>query len=155
MLVRTRGFTLYEVAAVAMVLAAFVGVVGARVVASSRRSDRAEATQALFLVTKTQDAFFASYKRYATSFEEIRYALKGKKFTVVTPAKIRGERYEITLTQPWGPASWLAVATGDLDGDPWPDLLAVAGSAGSSTTPVVMSDDLTHELQNVARPPGS
>jgi hypothetical protein len=137
-----------------LMAAALVGVAAARWTGSARRSERAEAHELLFLVTKTQDAFHASHKRYATSFDEIRYAWKDKPLTLASPSKLRGDRYEITMTQPWGPASWLAVATGDLDGDAWPDVIAAVGTPAVTASPVVVADDLTHEVRPVPSAPG-
>ena len=119
---RNHGFTLIEMAiTVAIIgsLAAMASVGFGNQVAKSKRS---EARSILASIWTSQKAYFNDHREYADSFAYLDFKLD-------TPAlpngNLKGTYYEFALTRPWGTESFYCVATGNLDGDPWPDVVVI------------------------------
>lgn len=82
---------------------------------------RVEGVVGLGMLWKAQMAYYGTNDHYATSFQDLDFEITGGRMIDATTYK--GDRYTYQLTQPWGPTSFYAMATAQLDADPWPDVL--------------------------------
>jgi len=120
---KRAGYSLIEL----MLVVALAGILGALAINQFNsyisRSKRAEALFGLAALQAAQGVYFIENQRYAGSFDEITFVVAGG--ARASGTEYRGKRYTYNISQPWGAKSWYATATADLDGDPWPDVLAV------------------------------
>lgn len=118
---RRRGFTLVEL----MGVVALLGILAAIAVNTFQGelvvAKRVEAVVGLSLLWKAQMSYYAANSRYASSFRDLDFGITGGRAVDATTYK--GSRYTYQLAQPWGPTSFYAMATAQLDADPWPDIL--------------------------------
>ena len=116
-----RGFSLIEV----MIAAATIGVLSSvaltqyySYIAKARRS---EAYFGLGSIKTLENAFYVENNRFSASLITLDFGIPGGE--PHSPTEYWGPVYDYNLAQPWGVHSYYAVATADLDGDPWPDEL--------------------------------
>lgn len=107
---------------------------------------RDEAIGVLLAVRKGQDDMMATRGRFAKSLDELRGALAGQNATTTSKTMARTAAYTYVLADGLGDKAWRMTAIGNLDADPWPDILVVQGSEGGSGSPVISSDDTTHRV---------
>jgi type II secretory pathway pseudopilin PulG len=138
---RLRGFSFVDGAAALLVLLLLGSLAMQHLGAFNARSRRVEAIQLLHVVRSAQESFFTAHRRYATTFDELAFALKGKGTTRIAAGKVRLLTYEFTLAQP-SASSWICNAVGNVDDDEWPDVVTVVGTPASTSAPVVVSDDV-------------
>jgi Tfp pilus assembly protein PilE len=87
------------------------------------RAKRTEAIVGLGALWTAQQAHYLEHGTYAGNFIELReFDIGGERLSATS---YRGRRYTYQLSQPWGEASFYCIATADLDGDPWPDILEI------------------------------
>lgn len=119
-----RGFTLIEM----MMVVTLAGVLSALAVANyqvfTARGKRTEAYALLSGVKTAQVAHFVQYGEYAATFDELGFeALGGRR---ISATEVMGQYYRLNLSRPQGPQSYYCSAVGNLDNDPWPDVIVVA-----------------------------
>jgi prepilin-type N-terminal cleavage/methylation domain-containing protein len=116
-----RGMTMIEL----VIVLGIAGVLAQIAVNELRvylmRAKRTEAVMGLNALWKAQKAYLARHNRYAGSFDQLDFSIVGGK--QIAPDVYQGGRYTYQLSQPWGPGSFYCIATAQLDGDPWPDVL--------------------------------
>lgn len=126
-----HGFSLIELLltiALAGVLASIATVELSQQVMVARRTEGIIGLNALW---KAQQLHLLEKGRYAASFDQLDFAVEGGSFTMLAPNVYQGNVYTYQMTQPWGPNSFYCIATGQLDGDAWPDVLEVMETGGS------------------------
>jgi len=117
-----RGFTLIDLMLVVALIAILTTLSVEEYAGMVKRAKRVEAVVALTMLYKSQKEHYGAKDRYAANFDELdTFAIEGGRKVSSRVYQLR--RYTIQLTQPWGSESYLAVASGQLDGDPWPDIL--------------------------------
>ncbi|MBE2249044.1 MAG: prepilin-type N-terminal cleavage/methylation domain-containing protein [Myxococcus sp.] len=120
---RRRGFSLIDVmltiALVGLLASIAVGELNSRTMVARRT----EAVVGLTLLWKAQQEHLASHGRYAGDFSELAFQIEGG--TQLGSDSYRGKLYTYQLSQPWGESSFYCIATAQLDGDPWPDILEI------------------------------
>jgi len=120
---RAHGFTLVDL----MLAIALIGLLAAmaypRYTAATSRAKRVEGRMALAVLWRSQQAVHVVDERYAQDFNRLGSVFDGGE--KLTPNKIKGRYYTVTLTQPWGKDSFYAVAEGNIDQDPISDILII------------------------------
>jgi prepilin-type N-terminal cleavage/methylation domain-containing protein len=118
-----HGFTLIEM----MVVVAVVGALAAVSVQSSAayvsRARRAEAIITLSAIADAQAGFRADHDYYASTFDELGVSFDGT--TRLNATQFEANDYTFSLSRPWGALSYYCSAVGNIDGDPWPDVVIV------------------------------
>lgn len=114
------GFTLLEI----MCVTAVVGILATQAVFNAtvqqKKAKRTEVTLGLAALEQAQTAYYLEYRRYAATFDELAFDIDGS--YRVSPTTLRAMRYTYVLSQPWGEKSYYVVATGQIDGDDFPDV---------------------------------
>ena len=122
-----RGFTLIEM----MMVVALMGI-GATIAITeyskaTARAKRTEAITALANIRDAQIAFRVKKDRYANDFDELGWEVKGG--TSPDASTRVGDRYRYQLTV--NEAGYCATAFGNIDGDPWIDIVVIGDGCGS------------------------
>jgi prepilin-type N-terminal cleavage/methylation domain-containing protein len=118
------GFTLIDVMIVLAVIAILAGLASQEFDRMLNRTRRTEAVVGLHAVWTAQTAYRVNEGHYAKTFDDLGgMPLQG--ILRVSPATAKSSRYTFHLSQPWGPQSFYCVAAGQLDPDPWPDILTI------------------------------
>ena len=119
-----HGYTLIDVMIVALIL----GVLGSlglnqysKYVARSRRPECILTFRAL---AAQQREYLLTHGKYAGTFSELGFNVEGG--LLISPTELQGKRYNYRLLQDDGPRSWYVVATGNIDGDGFPDIIAAS-----------------------------
>jgi len=119
-----RGFTLIDLMIVIAIISVLTGLASQEFDKMLARARRTEAVVGLEAVWAAQSAYFASEGHYAATFDALG-GLPMHGVTRISPATARTRKYTFHLSQPWGPGSFYCVAAGQLDPDPWPDILVI------------------------------
>jgi Tfp pilus assembly protein PilE len=88
------------------------------------RARRPETVMAFRTIATQQREYLLSNGRYAGTFDQLGFNMEsGRK---ISPTEIQGYTYNYRIIQDDGPRSWYVIATGDIDGDPFPDIIAAS-----------------------------
>lgn len=121
---RQSGYTLVDV----MIVTVIIGVLASLGLNQYNyyvaRSKRPESIMAFRAIAVQQREFLLSHGRYAGTFAELGFNIEGG--ALVSPTEIQGRQYNYRILQDDGPRSWYVVATGDIDGDPFPDIISAS-----------------------------
>lgn len=121
---RQAGFTLMD----AMVVTLIIGVLGSlgvnRYHKYVARAKRPEAVMSFRMIAAAQREHLLKHGYYAGTFGQLGFDIEGG--VEVSPTEIQGYRYNYRLIQDDGPRSWYVVATGNIDGDEFPDIIAAS-----------------------------
>ena len=121
---RQAGYTVMDV----MVVVVIIGVLASiglnqynKYIARSRRPETVIAFRA---IASAQREFLLTHGKFAGTFSELGFNIeRGAK---ISPTEIQGFSYNYRILQDDGPRSWYVVATGNIDGDPFPDIIAAS-----------------------------
>ena len=121
---KQAGYTLMDV----MVVTVIIGVLGSlgfnaysKYVARARRP---ETTVAFRAIAAAQKEYLLTHGKYAGTFAELGFNIE--RGLLVSPTEIQGLSYNYRILQDDGPRSWYVVATGNIDGDVFPDVVAAS-----------------------------
>ena len=114
------GFTLLEVMTVVAIVGLLSSIAIPNYTKSVARARRTEATVALGNLWIAEKAYYAEHNAYGT-FDDVQFAM----LTRISPTVTKGDRYTFQISQPWGPQSFYCMATGDIDGDAFPDVVVL------------------------------
>jgi type II secretory pathway pseudopilin PulG len=121
---RQAGFTLMDV----MVVTLIIGILGSvgvnRYQKYVARAKRPETVLSFRAIAAAQREYLLQHGHYAATFPEIGFNIEGG--AAVSPTEIQGYTYNYRLIQDDGPRSWYVVATGNIDGDDFPDIIAAS-----------------------------
>lgn len=118
-----RGFTLIDV----MITVALIGILSA--LASENldlllmRAKRTEAVLGLNSVWLAEKTYYANEGHYAGTFDLLGSPIEGG--VTLSPVSVRGQQYTYHLARPWGDSSFYCAAVGNIDQDPWPDVVTI------------------------------
>lgn len=121
---REAGYTLVDM----MVVILIMGVLGSlgfnaygKYIARARRPETVMAFRA---IAAQQREYILTHGKYAGTFSELGFNIeRGAK---ISPTEIQGDRYNYRIIQDQGPKSWYVIATGNIDGDAFPDIIAAS-----------------------------
>lgn len=121
---RQSGYTLIDIMSVVLI----IGVLGSlglnqynKYIARSRRPECVLTFRAL---ATAQREYLLTHGKYSGTFSALGFNVEGG--DLVSPTELQGRRYNYRLLQDDGPRSWYVVATGNIDGDPFPDIIAAS-----------------------------
>ena len=121
---RQDGYTLLDV----MIVTVIIGILGSLGLNQYNiyvaRSKRPESVMAFRAIAAQQREYLLSHGKYAGTFAELGFNIEGG--ALVSPTEIQGRNYNYRILQDDGPRSWYVIATGDIDGDPFPDIIAAS-----------------------------
>ncbi|MDH3622846.1 MAG: hypothetical protein OES69_06390 [Myxococcales bacterium] len=121
---RRAGYTLMDV----MVVTAIIGVLSSLGVNQYNkyiaRAKRPEAVMTFRALATAQREYLLTWGKYSGTFEALRFNVEGG--TKVSPTEIQGRHYNYRLVQDDGPKSWYVIATGNIDGDAFLDVIGAS-----------------------------
>jgi len=88
------------------------------------RAKRPETVMAFRSIASAQREYLLTHGRYAGTFSELGFKMESG--AAISPTEIQGYTYNYRIVQDEGPRSWYVIATGDIDGDPFPDIIAAS-----------------------------
>ena len=118
------GYTLIDV----MIVTLIIGVLGSlgfnqygKYVARSRRPESVLTFRAF---AAAQREYLLTHGYYAGTFPALGFTVEGG--ALVSPTELQGRKYNYRLIQDDGPRSWYVVATGNIDGDDFIDVIGAS-----------------------------
>jgi prepilin-type N-terminal cleavage/methylation domain-containing protein len=116
-----RGFTLLELMVVVSIVGMMATIAVTEYSKTNARAKRTEATTALMQLHVLQQAYEADQRQYASTFTDLGFQLPGGE--VIRADLIKGERYFFQVKSDG--QTWCGTATGNLDNDPFLDLVVI------------------------------
>ena len=88
------------------------------------RSKRPETVMTFRALAAAQREYLLTRGTYSGPFDALGFRVEGGER--ISPTEIQGRQYNYRLVQDEGPRSWYCIASGNIDGDPFPDILAAS-----------------------------
>lgn len=118
------GYTVLDV----MVVTLIIGVLSSlgfnqysKYVARSRRPESILTFRAL---ATAQRQYLLQHGYYSSTFSALGFTIEGG--ALVSPTELQGRKYNYRLIQDDGPRSWYVLATGNIDGDDFIDVIGAS-----------------------------
>lgn len=120
----TVGYTLLD----AMIVMSIIGILGSigvngyeKYVARARRP---EAVMVFRALAAQQREYLLANGKYAATFDALGFRVEGG--SRISATEYRGRKYTYRLVQDDGPRSWYCVASGNIDGDEFLDIIGAS-----------------------------
>ena len=121
---RQDGYTLVDMMIVVLIMSV-LGSLGLnqynKYIARARRPETIMSFRA---IAGAQREYLLHHGHYAPTFRQLGFNIEGG--ARVSPTEIQGFKYNYRLIQDDGPRSWYVVATGNIDGDQFPDIISAS-----------------------------
>ena len=121
---RRSGYTLIDVMIVTVIMSVLASVGLNRYQQYVARAKRPEAVVTFRALAAAQREHLLTRGKYAGTFDALGFRVEGG--ARISATEIQGQRYNFRLIQDEGPRSWYCVASGDIDGDPFKDMIAAS-----------------------------
>ena len=121
---RQHGYTLLDVMTVTLIIGVLSSVGLNQYSKFVARSRRPECIIAFRSLAASQREYLLTHGTYSGTFSALGFNVEGG--ALVSPTELQGRKYNYRLIQDDGPRSWYVVATGNIDGDPFPDIIAAS-----------------------------
>jgi prepilin-type N-terminal cleavage/methylation domain-containing protein len=121
---RQAGYTLIDVMIVTVIISVLASVAVNRYQLFVARAKRPEAVMAFRALAAAQREHLITRGTYAGTFDALGFRIEGG--TRISPTEVQGRRYNFRLIQDDGPRSWYCIASGEIDGDPFRDIIAAS-----------------------------
>ncbi|MGB5375333.1 MAG: prepilin-type N-terminal cleavage/methylation domain-containing protein, partial [Polyangiales bacterium] len=118
---RQAGYTLIDVMIITVIISVLATMAVNRYQLFVARAKRPEAVMAFRAIAAAQREHLVTRGKYAGTFDALGFRVEGG--TRISPTEVQGRRYNFRLIQDAGPRSWFCVASGDIDGDPFKDII--------------------------------
>lgn len=123
-LARRAGYTLIDVMLVTFVIGVLSTLGLNQYNKYIARSKRPESIVAFRTIAAQQREYMLTHGKYAGTFSALGFNVEGG--AMVSPTEIQGRHYNYRILQDDGPRSWYVVATGNIDGDAFLDIIAAS-----------------------------
>jgi type IV pilus assembly protein PilE len=121
---RRDGYTLVDMMIVVMIMGV-LGSVGLNQYGKYvARAKRPETIMAFRTIAASQREYLLTHGRYAGTFAELGFNMESGRR--ISPTEIQGYTYNYRILQDDGPRSWYVIASGNIDGDGFPDVIAAS-----------------------------
>lgn len=125
---RTRahitGYTLVDVMIVVLIISVLATMAVNRYQVFVARSKRPEAVMTFRALAAQQREYLLTHGKYAGTFDALGFRVEGGER--ISSTEVQGRRYNYRLVQDDGPRSWYCIASGNVDGDPFMDILGAS-----------------------------
>lgn len=121
---KQSGYTLMDVMIVVLILSILATIAVSRYQIHVARAKRPEAIVAFRELATKQREYLLARGKYAGTFDALGFRVSGG--SRISATEVQGRRYNFRLVQDDGPKSWYCIASGDIDGDPFQDILAAS-----------------------------
>ncbi len=121
---RRAGYTLIDVMLVTFVIGVLSTLGLNQYNKYIARSKRPESIIAFRTIAAQQREYMLTHGKYAGTFSALGFNVEGG--AMVSPTEIQGRHYNYRILQDDGPRSWYVVATGNIDGDAFLDIIAAS-----------------------------
>ncbi|MGB3051695.1 MAG: prepilin-type N-terminal cleavage/methylation domain-containing protein [Polyangiales bacterium] len=121
---RQAGYTLIDVMIITVIISVLATMAVNRYQLFVARAKRPEAVMAFRAIAAAQREHLVTRGKYAGTFDALGFRVEGG--TRISPTEVQGRRYNFRLIQDAGPRSWFCVASGDIDGDPFKDIIGAS-----------------------------
>ena len=121
---RHAAYTLIDVMVVVLIISVLSSVAVNRYQKFVASSKRPEAVMAFRALAAAQREYMLTRGRFAGTFDALGFRVEGGQR--ISSTEIQGRRYNYRLVQDEGPRSWYCVASGDIDGDAFRDIIAAS-----------------------------
>lgn len=118
------GFTLMDVMTVVVIIGVLASVGLNQYDKYVARAKRPEAVMTFRSLAAAQREHLLTRGKYSGSFDELGFRVEGGQR--ISATEVQGRRYNYRLIQDDGPRSWYCVATGNIDGDEFLDIIAAS-----------------------------
>ncbi|MGB5811992.1 MAG: hypothetical protein WBG86_15740 [Polyangiales bacterium] len=118
------GFTMMDVMTVVLIIGVLASIGVNRYDKYVARAKRPEAVMTFRALATAQREHLLTQGRYSGSFDELGFRVEGG--TRISDTELQGRRYNYRLIQDDGPRSWYCIATGNIDGDAFSDIIAAS-----------------------------
>jgi Tfp pilus assembly protein PilE len=118
------GYTIMDVMVVVLIMGILASVGFNQYSKYIARSRRPETVVAFRAIATAQREYLLTHGKYAGTFSELGFNIE--RGARISPTEIQGFAYNYRILQDDGPRSWYVVATGDIDGDPFPDIIVAS-----------------------------
>ena len=121
---RQDGYTLMDVMTVVLIMGVLASLGLNQYGKYVARAKRPETVMAFRSIASAQREYLLTHGRYAGTFSELEFKMESG--AAISPTEIQGYTYNYRIIQDEGPRSWYVIATGNIDGDPFPDIIAAS-----------------------------
>ena len=118
------GYTLLDVMIVVVIISVLAMTAINRYQIFVARSKRPAALMAFRALAAQQREYMLTHGKYAATFDELGFRVEGA--ARVSSTELQGRRYNYRMVQDQGPRSWYCIATGNIDGDPFLDIIGAS-----------------------------
>lgn len=121
---RAAGFTLIDLMVAITIMGVLAGLGFNQYGKYVARARRPEAVMAFRALATAQREYMLTQGKYAGTFDVLGFRVEGGQR--ISATEIQGRRYNFRLIQDQGPRSWYCIATGNIDGDAFLDVIAAS-----------------------------
>jgi len=118
------GYTLLDVMVVVLIISVLGSVALNQYSIYVARARRPETVVAFRSIAALQREYLLTHGKYAGTFGALGFNIE--RGTSVSPTEIQGLVYNYRILQDDGPRSWYVIASGNIDGDAFPDIIAAS-----------------------------
>lgn len=121
---RQAGYTLMDVMVVLLIIGVLSSLGFNQYNKYVARAKRPEAVMAFRAIAQSQREYLLTWGKYSGTFDAIRFSVEGG--WRISPTEVQGRHYNYRIVQDDGPRSWYVVASGNIDGDDFPDIIGAS-----------------------------
>ena len=121
---KVAGYTILDVMVVTLIIGVLASIGLNRYNLVIARSKRPAAVMAFRTLAVQQREYRLTQGQYADTFDKLGFNVEGG--LRISPTEIQGRRYNYRLIQDAGPHSWYCIASGNIDGDPFKDIIGAS-----------------------------
>jgi len=118
------GYTLVDVMIVVLIISVLGSIAVNRYQLFVARSKRPEAVMTFRALAAQQREYLLTHGKFSATFDALGFRVEGGER--ISSTEVQGRRYNYRLVQDDGPRSWYCIASGNVDGDPFLDILGAS-----------------------------